>query len=76
MWSDLGLDLESHDALLSILGSAYTDIFLSQQNRLERMKYFDFVMSEVYRLRVQELMDTKNKGEKLSDPTVFSFQKN
>jgi benzoyl-CoA reductase/2-hydroxyglutaryl-CoA dehydratase subunit BcrC/BadD/HgdB len=59
MWSELGLDLEGHNALLSILGSAYGDIFLSQKNRPEGMKYFDFVMSEVHGLRIQELMEAK-----------------
>ncbi|MBA4417808.1 MAG: 3-hydroxyacyl-ACP dehydratase [Syntrophus sp. (in: bacteria)] len=62
MWLDLGLDLEAHDALLSILGSAYQDIFLSQKNRPEGMKYFDFVMSEVHGLRIKELMDAKAAG--------------
>ena len=62
MWSDLGLDLQSHDALLSVLGGAYGDIFLSQKNRPEGMKYFDFVMSEVHGLRIKELMDAKAQG--------------
>jgi len=65
MWSELGLDLEGHDALLSVLGGAYTDIFLSQKNRPEGMKYFDFVMSEVHGLRIQELMDAKAQGRKV-----------
>lgn len=62
MWSELGLDLAAHDALLSVLGSAYEDIFLSQKNRPEGMKYFDFVMSEVHGLRIKELMDAKAQG--------------
>lgn len=62
MWSSLGLDLKGHDALLSVLGGAYTDIFLSQKNRPEGMKYFDFVMSEVHGLRIKELMDAKAAG--------------
>lgn len=62
MWSDLGLDLAGHDALLSVLGGAYQDIFLSQKNRPEGMKYFDFVMSEVHGLRIKELMDAKAEG--------------
>jgi len=70
MWSELGLDLKGHDALLSVLGGAYKDIFLSQKNRPEGMKYFDFVMSEVHGLRIQELMDAKARGEKLSVHTV------
>lgn len=62
MWSDLGLDLNAHDALLSVLGGAYQDIFLSQKNRPEGMKYFDFVMSEVHGLRIKELVDAKAAG--------------
>lgn len=65
MWSELGLDLIGHDALLSVLGGAYTDIFLSQKNRPEGMKYFDFVMSEVHGLRIKELMDAKAQGRKV-----------
>jgi benzoyl-CoA reductase/2-hydroxyglutaryl-CoA dehydratase subunit BcrC/BadD/HgdB len=65
MWSDLGLDLKGHDALLSILGGAYQDIFLSQKDRPEGMKYFDFVMSEVHGLRIKELMDAKAQGRKV-----------
>jgi len=65
MWFDLGLDLQAHDALLSILGGAYQDIFLSQKNRPEGMKYFDFVMSEVHGLRIKELMDAKAQGRKV-----------
>jgi benzoyl-CoA reductase/2-hydroxyglutaryl-CoA dehydratase subunit BcrC/BadD/HgdB len=62
MWSDLGLDLKAHDALLSVLGGAYQDVFLSQKDRPEAMKYFDFVMSEVHGLRIKELMDAKAEG--------------
>jgi len=65
MWSSLGLDLKGHDALLSVLGNAYSEIFLSQKNRPEGMKYFDFVMSEVHGLRIKELMDAKAQGRKV-----------
>lgn len=65
MWADLGLDLEAHDALLNVLGKAYRDIFLSQNNRPEGMKYFDFVMSEVHGLRIKELIDEKTAGRKI-----------
>jgi benzoyl-CoA reductase/2-hydroxyglutaryl-CoA dehydratase subunit BcrC/BadD/HgdB len=65
MWADLGLDLESHDALLDILGKAYGEIFLSQKNRPETMGYFDFVMSEVHGLRIKELLDEKSSGRKI-----------
>jgi benzoyl-CoA reductase/2-hydroxyglutaryl-CoA dehydratase subunit BcrC/BadD/HgdB len=63
MWAELGLDLEKHDALLTVLGQAYSDIFLSQKNRPDGMGYFDFVMSEVHGLRIKELMDAKAAGK-------------
>jgi benzoyl-CoA reductase/2-hydroxyglutaryl-CoA dehydratase subunit BcrC/BadD/HgdB len=65
MWQQLGLNLETHDVLLGVLGKAYQDIFLSQKNRPEGMKYFDFVMSEVHGLRIKELMDEKAAGRKV-----------
>ncbi|MFZ0450034.1 MAG: double-cubane-cluster-containing anaerobic reductase [Desulfatiglandaceae bacterium] len=65
MWTDLGLDLEAHDALLGVLGKAYQDIYLSQKDRPEGMGYFDFVMSEVHGLRIKELLDEKETGRKI-----------
>ena len=65
MWTKLGLDLEAHDALLAVLGQGYQDIYLSQTNRPEGMAYFDFVMSEVHGLRIQELLDEKAAGRKI-----------
>ena len=63
MWADLGLDLEKHDALLGVLGEAYSDTFLAQKNRPEGMGYFDFVMSEVHGLRIKELVDARAAGK-------------
>jgi benzoyl-CoA reductase/2-hydroxyglutaryl-CoA dehydratase subunit BcrC/BadD/HgdB len=65
MWQELGLDLAGHDALLGVLGNAYSDIYLSQKNRPEGMGYFDFVMSEVHGLRIRELLDEKAAGRKI-----------
>jgi benzoyl-CoA reductase/2-hydroxyglutaryl-CoA dehydratase subunit BcrC/BadD/HgdB len=65
MWQQLGLDLEAHDALLGVLGTAYRDIFLSQKERPAGMGYFDFVMSEVHGLRIKELLDEKATGRKI-----------
>ncbi len=65
MWSDLGLDLEAHDALLGVLGKAYQDIYLSQKSRPEGMGYFDFVLSTIHGLRVKELLDEKEAGRKV-----------
>lgn len=65
MWQKLGLDIEAHDALLSVLGKGYQDIYLSQKDRPEGMSYFDFVMSEVHGLRIKELLDEKGEGRKI-----------
>ena len=65
MWTDLGLDLETHNAVLDIVGKAYQDVFLSQKNRPKGMDYFDFVVSEIHGLRIKELMDAKAEGRKI-----------
>ncbi|MFW5774728.1 MAG: double-cubane-cluster-containing anaerobic reductase [Chitinivibrionales bacterium] len=65
MWTQLGLNLGDHNALLDVLSSAYRDIFMSQKNRPLGMAYFDFVMSEVHGLRIKELMDAKKEGRKI-----------
>jgi benzoyl-CoA reductase/2-hydroxyglutaryl-CoA dehydratase subunit BcrC/BadD/HgdB len=65
MWTELGLDLEKHDLLLSVLGKAYQDIYLSQKNRPVGMGYLDFVMSEVHGLRIKELQDARATGRKV-----------
>ncbi|MFO7965005.1 MAG: double-cubane-cluster-containing anaerobic reductase [Desulfobacterales bacterium] len=65
MWTDLGLDLDAHDALLSALQKSYKDIYLSQKNRPKGMGYFDFVMSEIHGQRIKELLDEKEAGRKI-----------
>lgn len=39
MWKDLGMDLEAHDTLCSVLPQAFGDIYLSQENRPEGMAF-------------------------------------
>jgi len=65
MWTELGLNLEAHDTLMSVLGEAYKGIYGYQQNRPEGMRYFDFVISEVHGLRVKELQDARAVGRKV-----------
>jgi benzoyl-CoA reductase/2-hydroxyglutaryl-CoA dehydratase subunit BcrC/BadD/HgdB len=65
MWKDLGLNLEAHDKLLNVLGQAYKDIYMKQENRPKGMQYLDFVISEAHGLRIEELMETKRKGNKV-----------
>lgn len=65
MWSDLEINLDAHDGLLGVLSDAYTNIYLSQKNRPEGMKYFDFVISEVHGLRIEEIVEVKKQGRKV-----------
>jgi benzoyl-CoA reductase/2-hydroxyglutaryl-CoA dehydratase subunit BcrC/BadD/HgdB len=65
MWKDLEINLDAHDGLLSVLSDAYTNIYLSQKNRPEGMKYFDFVISEVHGLRIEEIVDAKKEKRKV-----------
>jgi benzoyl-CoA reductase/2-hydroxyglutaryl-CoA dehydratase subunit BcrC/BadD/HgdB len=65
MWSDLDMNLDAHDGLLGVLTEAYTNIYLSQKNRPEGMKYFDFVISEVHGLRIEEIVEAKKQGRKV-----------
>ncbi len=65
MWSDLEMNLDAHDGLLGVLSEAYTNIYLSQKNRPEGMKYFDFVISEVHGLRIEEIVEARKQGRKV-----------
>ncbi len=65
MWEKLNLDLSGHDALLEVLGKFYGDIYLSQQNRLRGAEYLDFVVSEIHGLRIKELLQARERGQKV-----------
>ncbi len=65
MWKSLGMDIERHNQLLTILGQYFTSTFLSQKNRPKKMDYFDFVISEIHGGRIRELNDQKLQGRKL-----------
>jgi benzoyl-CoA reductase/2-hydroxyglutaryl-CoA dehydratase subunit BcrC/BadD/HgdB len=65
MWKDLDLNLAAHNGLLSVLSDAYKNIYLSQKNRPEGMKYFDFVISEVHGLRIEEIVEAKKEKRKV-----------
>jgi benzoyl-CoA reductase/2-hydroxyglutaryl-CoA dehydratase subunit BcrC/BadD/HgdB len=65
MWRNLGLNLENHAGLLSVLSEGYKKIYLSQKGRPKGMEYFDFVISEVHGLRIKEISDAKHAGRKV-----------
>lgn len=65
MWEDLGMDIENHDVLCNVLPGAIGDVFMSQENRPEKMDYFDFVLAEVHGVRPAELVEFKKNGGKV-----------
>ena len=65
MWSGMGLNLEAHDGLLAVLSDAYKGIYLSQKQRPAGMGYFDFVISEVHGLRIEEIVNAKESGKQV-----------
>jgi benzoyl-CoA reductase/2-hydroxyglutaryl-CoA dehydratase subunit BcrC/BadD/HgdB len=65
MWKDLGMDIEKHNQLLNVLGQYYINVIFPQKNRPKAMGYFDFVISEIHGLRVQELAELRAAGKKV-----------
>lgn len=65
MWKNLNVDLEKHDQLCAILPELYGSVYMQQENRPEGMNYFNFVVSEVHGLRIQELEEAKKQGKKV-----------
>ena len=77
IWSTIGLNLKAHDGLLEVLGESYKKMYLSQKNRPKGMDYFDFVISEIHGLRVEEIVESKKTGKKKSwELSVFMFPRN
>lgn len=65
MWKSLGMDLKTHDVLCDVLPVAFTDVYLSQENRPENMGYYDFVVSEIHGVRPAELIEAQKNGKKV-----------
>lgn len=65
LWTNLGVDLEKHDVLCAVLPEIYGSVYLNQEDRPEGMNYFNFVVSEVHGLRIQELDEHHKKGGKV-----------
>jgi benzoyl-CoA reductase/2-hydroxyglutaryl-CoA dehydratase subunit BcrC/BadD/HgdB len=65
MWKTLGIDIEKHNLLLAALPKIYTNMVLTQKNRPKKMDYFDYVISEIHGLRVEELVKLREEGNKV-----------
>ncbi len=72
MWTDLNIDLKSHDMLLSALGPIFQEVYLSQKNRPAGMGFYDFVVGDIHGIRVKELREhAKNGGKVVATYCVF-----
>jgi benzoyl-CoA reductase/2-hydroxyglutaryl-CoA dehydratase subunit BcrC/BadD/HgdB len=65
MWQDLDINMPQHDLLMQALPQIYEKVYLGQQGRPQAMGFYDFVVSEIHGLRVQELVQHKEKGGKV-----------
>lgn len=64
MWTELGMDVETHDLLCEALPQAYGDVYLSQENRPEGMDYFNMIVADIHGLRPAELIEAQKEGKK------------
>jgi hypothetical protein len=54
MWEKLGMDVEKHDQLCAVLPTAYSSVFIEQENRPDAMNYLNSVIAEIDGLRPAE----------------------
>ena len=72
MWTELNIDLKSHDTLLNALGPIFQEVYLSQKNRPAGMGFYDFVVGDIHGIRVKELREhAKNGGKVVATYCVF-----
>ncbi len=65
MWTNLNMDLDTHDQLCAVLPQAFGDTYLSQDGRPENMAFYDFVVSEIHGVRPAELIELQKAGGKV-----------
>src|SRR4030067_1745908 len=72
MWTDLNIDLKSHDMLLNALAPIFKEVYLAQKNRPAGMGFYDFVVGDIHGIRVRELREhAKNGGKVVATYCVF-----
>ncbi|MHA1297881.1 MAG: double-cubane-cluster-containing anaerobic reductase [Candidatus Helarchaeota archaeon] len=65
MWKKLGLDIEKHDQLLGVLPDIYKEIYIDSQKNRPDMSFWDFVVGDIHGIRIKELTEAKEKGQKV-----------
>lgn len=67
--SNIGVDVDRHATMMSMGLESYQNQFMSQENRPEGMKYFDWFMSEIQGGRIAEINELRQKKK----PAVGTF---
>jgi benzoyl-CoA reductase/2-hydroxyglutaryl-CoA dehydratase subunit BcrC/BadD/HgdB len=65
LWEELGMDIAAHDALCQTLPGIFDEIYLSQDNRPEGMKYWDMVVADIHGIRPAQLVEAQKNGQKV-----------
>lgn len=65
MWEELGMDIQTHDLLCEALPQAFGDVYLSQENRPQKMDYFNMVVADIHGIRPAELIEFQKNGGKV-----------
>ena len=65
LWTDLGLNVQLHEKLLSSLGARYNEIISCQSDRPEGMSCFDGAVHEFHGGRVREIVDARRQGARM-----------
>lgn len=69
MWRDLDMDVARFDKMRLMLGEIFRKTYLGQQNRPEKMAYFDNMVAEIHGGRIKELLAAKAEGR----PVIGTF---
>lgn len=69
MWESLGMDVPRFENMRKALSGLYSQTYLTQTNRPEKMAYFDELISEIHGGRVKELLAAKEQGR----PVIGTF---
>ncbi len=64
-WTKLGMDIDLHNVILDVVGNVYGGTYMTQNNRPQKMDYFDIFMSDLHGMRTHELMDAQKQGRKV-----------
>ncbi|AXH14727.1 3-hydroxyacyl-ACP dehydratase [Malaciobacter mytili] len=66
---DIGVDVERHAKMMEMGLESYKNQFMTQKNRPEAMKYFDWFMSEIQGQRIAEINELRKKKR----PSIGAF---